>query len=99
MKMEKEEVYRFYKALRDPNLTTMETLLKEYLNAKVPPAVILNEGLIGAMGILGKVFSEATFRPDVVFWRPTGDLLPAIGHMLDALDKTPDMVRKAAATV
>ena len=34
MKMERKEVDRFYKALRDPNLATMETLLKEYLDAK-----------------------------------------------------------------
>ena len=67
MKMERKEVDRFYKALRDPNLATMETLLKEYLDAKVPPVVILNEGLIGAMAILGQEFKAGqVWVPEVL---------------------------------
>lgn len=65
--MKKEEVDRFYKALRDPNLATMETLLTEYLNAKVPPVVILNEGLIGAMSVIGMEFKAGqVWVPEVL---------------------------------
>ena len=67
MKMERKEVDRFYKALRDPNLATMETLLKEYLDAEAPPVVILNEGLIGAMAILGQEFKAGqVWVPEVL---------------------------------
>jgi corrinoid protein of di/trimethylamine methyltransferase len=54
--MTKDEMHRFYKALRDVNLATMETLVKEHIDKKVPPTALLNDGLIGAMGIIGQEF-------------------------------------------
>jgi methanogenic corrinoid protein MtbC1 len=54
--MTKDEVDRFYKALRDANLATMETLVKEHIEKKGPPTALLNEGLIGAMSIIGQEF-------------------------------------------
>ena len=63
----REDVDRFYKALRDPNVVTVETLVREYLNAKVAPVVILNEGLIGAMAILGQEFKTGqVWVPEVL---------------------------------
>ena len=54
--MTNEEIKRFYAALRDTHLQTMETLVKEYIEKKISPIIILNEGLIGAMGIIGQEF-------------------------------------------
>jgi 5-methyltetrahydrofolate--homocysteine methyltransferase len=57
--MKKEEVESFYRALRDTNLATMETLLREYIGKGVSPIIILNEGMIGAMGIIGQEFKAS----------------------------------------
>lgn len=54
--LKKEEIQRIYVALRDTNLSTMEGLVKEYIEKGVSPVIILNEGLIGAMGIIGQEF-------------------------------------------
>jgi methanogenic corrinoid protein MtbC1 len=54
--MKKEEVKSFYRALRDTDLATMETLVREYIGKRVSPITILNEGMIGAMGIIGQEF-------------------------------------------
>jgi hypothetical protein len=51
--MTKEEINRFYSSLRDTDLAKVESLIKEYIESRVSPIVILNEGLIGAMGIKG----------------------------------------------
>lgn len=57
--MKKEEVESFYRALRDTHLATMETLVKEYLGKEVSPIIILNEGLIGGMSIIGQEFKAS----------------------------------------
>lgn len=57
--MKKEEVESFYRALRNTNLATMETLLREYIGKRVSPIIILNEGMIGAMGIIGQEFKAS----------------------------------------
>ena len=57
--MTSEEIELFYKALRDINLATTDTLIKEYIEKQVSPIVILNEGLIGAMGIIGQEFKAS----------------------------------------
>lgn len=57
--MKKEEVNRFYKALKDTNLIVLEELLKEYIDAGISPIAILNEGLIGSMGIIGQEFKAS----------------------------------------
>jgi methanogenic corrinoid protein MtbC1 len=54
--MTNEEIKRFYAALRDTQLQTMEGLVKESIEKSVSPMAILNEGLIGAMGIIGQEF-------------------------------------------
>ncbi|MEW6377314.1 MAG: corrinoid protein [Thermodesulfobacteriota bacterium] len=56
--MTKEEVDRFYKALRDTNLGAIEKLVNDCLEKEIPPIPILNEGLIGAMGIIGQEFKS-----------------------------------------
>ncbi len=57
--MKKEEVESFYRALRDTNLFTMESLVKEYIEKEISPVMILNEGLIAAMGIIGREFKAS----------------------------------------
>ncbi len=67
MKMNKEEVTLFYKALRDINLVTMETLVKQYIEKKVSPIAILDDGLIGAMGIISQEFKDSqVWVPEVL---------------------------------
>lgn len=57
--LKKEEIQRIYVALRDTNLSTMEGLVKEYIEKGVSPIIILNEGLIGAMGVIGQEFKAS----------------------------------------
>jgi 5-methyltetrahydrofolate--homocysteine methyltransferase len=57
--MTREDVKHFYKGLRDTNLATMETLLKDYIGKGASPIIILNEGLIGAMSIIGQEFKAS----------------------------------------
>jgi len=54
--MTREEINRFYNALRDTTLATTETVVIENLKKKVPPIVILNEGVLVAMRIIGQEF-------------------------------------------
>ena len=54
--MVQEEVKRFCNALRDTDLTATEKLVQEYLEKQTSPLSVLNEGLIGAMGIIGQEF-------------------------------------------
>jgi corrinoid protein of di/trimethylamine methyltransferase len=54
--MTSEEIKQFYEALRDTNLFPIEKLVRESIGIKVSPAAILNEGLIGAMSIIGQEF-------------------------------------------
>jgi methanogenic corrinoid protein MtbC1 len=57
--MKKEETDCFYNALRDTRLTIIETLVKECADKGYPPLRILNEGLIGGMGIIGQEFKAS----------------------------------------
>jgi 5-methyltetrahydrofolate--homocysteine methyltransferase len=57
--MIKEEVDLFYRALRETNIGVIEKLIEEYIGRKVSPLMILNEGLIGAMGIIGQEFKDS----------------------------------------
>jgi len=57
--MTKEEINRFYLSLRETDLAKVESLVKEYIENRVSPIVILNEGLIGAMGIIGQEFKAS----------------------------------------
>ena len=62
-----EEIGRFYKALKNTNLITVETLIQEYIEKEISPIVILNEGLIGAMGIIGQEFKAGqVWVPEVL---------------------------------
>lgn len=54
--MTKDEIKRFYEVLRDTNLKKIETVVTECIEKKVSPTAILNEGLIGAMSIIGQEF-------------------------------------------
>ncbi len=65
--MKQEEIAGFYAALRDTNLATTENLIKEYIENKNSPIVILNEGLIGAMSIVGQEFKASqVWVPEVL---------------------------------
>lgn len=65
--MEKEEVESFLGALRDTNLATVETLMKECIGRGLSPTMILNQGLIGAMGIIGQEFKNGlVWVPEVL---------------------------------
>ncbi len=65
--MKKEEIESFYRALRDTDLTTMETLVKECMGKGFSPITLLNEGLIGAMSLLGREFKASqVWVPDVL---------------------------------
>ena len=57
--MVQEEVKLFYDALRETNLNATEKLVQDYLERQVSPLSILNEGLIGAMGIIGQEFKAS----------------------------------------
>jgi len=57
--MTQEEIERFYLALRDTNLAATENLVKEYIGKKISPLAILNEGFIGAMGMIGQEFKAS----------------------------------------
>jgi corrinoid protein of di/trimethylamine methyltransferase len=57
--MDPKEVKLFYSALRDTDLTAVEKLVQEYLKKQTSPLSILNEGLIGAMGIIGQEFKAS----------------------------------------
>jgi len=57
--MTNEEIKHFYEVLRATDLKKIETLVKAYIEKKVPPIIILNEGLIGGMGIIGQEFKAS----------------------------------------
>jgi 5-methyltetrahydrofolate--homocysteine methyltransferase len=54
--MKKEEIDSFYRALRDTDLSMMETLVKDCIGKGISPMNILNDGLIGGMSIIGQEF-------------------------------------------
>jgi 5-methyltetrahydrofolate--homocysteine methyltransferase len=65
--MKKEEIESFYRALRDTDLATMETLVREWIGKGFSPTTILNEGLIGGMSIIGQEFKASQiWVPDVL---------------------------------
>jgi corrinoid protein of di/trimethylamine methyltransferase len=65
--MREKEIRHFYEALRDTRVTSTEALVQEYLRNGVSPITILNEGLIGAMGIIGQEFKAASiWVPEVL---------------------------------
>ncbi len=60
-------VLSFYKALKDTSLGPIEQLIREHIEKRTPPINILNEGLIGAMGIIGKEFKAGqVWVPEVL---------------------------------
>ena len=65
--MKQEEIGHFYSALRDTKGEAIETLIRIYLEQRRSPIVILNEGLIGAMDIIGQEFKAGqVWVPDVL---------------------------------
>jgi len=66
-RMTEKEIECFYNALRDTDLANIENLVKEYIERDLSPIAVLNEGLIGAMGIIGKEFKASTiWVPEVL---------------------------------
>ncbi len=87
--MTKEEVERFYKALRETNLAAMEVLVKENIEKGTPPVTILDEGLIGAMGIIGQEFKASKI------WVP--EVLLAARNMNKGIEiLKPELLREKA---
>ena len=65
--MTEEDIKRFHRALRDTNLAAVEDLVKEYIARQISPVAVLNEGLIGAMGIIGGEFKACqVWVPEVL---------------------------------
>jgi 5-methyltetrahydrofolate--homocysteine methyltransferase len=87
--MTREDVKHFYKGLRDTNLATMETLLKDYIGKGASPIIILNEGLIGAMSIIGQEFKASQI------WVP--EVLLAARNMNKGIEiLKPELLREKA---
>jgi 5-methyltetrahydrofolate--homocysteine methyltransferase len=87
--MKKEEVDSFYRALRDTHLATMETRVKECLGKGVSPIIILNEGLIGGMSIIGQEFKASQI------WVP--EVLLAARNMNRAIEiLKPELLKEKA---
>jgi 5-methyltetrahydrofolate--homocysteine methyltransferase len=87
--MKKEEVESFYRALRDTHLATMESLVKEYIEKGVSAIIILNEGLIAAMGIIGQEFKASKI------WVP--EVLLAARNMNSGIEiLKPELLREKA---
>jgi 5-methyltetrahydrofolate--homocysteine methyltransferase len=65
--MTKDELDRFYHALKDTRLAAIESLVKECIAGKASPIAVLNEGLIGAMGLIGQEFKAGqVWVPEVL---------------------------------
>jgi 5-methyltetrahydrofolate--homocysteine methyltransferase len=65
--MDQGEIERFYKALKDKNIANTESLIEEYVGKGICPIAILNEGLIGAMSIIGQEFKACqVWVPDIL---------------------------------
>ena len=61
------DVAAFYKVLRDVNVSRTQTLVQYYLQKDIPASQILNDGLIGAMNIVGREFkAKELWVPDVL---------------------------------
>lgn len=87
--MKKEEVERFYKAMRETNLAAMEVLVKENIEKGIPSVTILDEGLIGAMGIIGQEFKASKI------WVP--EVLLAARNMNKGIEiLKPELLREKA---
>lgn len=57
--MKAESVMEFYEALKSTDLRLIEALVKRDLEQGVSPLTLLNEGLIGAMAIIGQEFKAS----------------------------------------
>ena len=65
--MNQEEIRHFYSALRDIKVETIGNLIRVYLEQRRSPMVILNQGLIGAMDMIGQEFKAChLWVPDVL---------------------------------
>lgn len=61
------DVEAFNKSLRELDTASTENLVQKYIEQGVPAQVIMNEGLIGAMGIVGRDFkTNELWVPDVL---------------------------------
>ncbi len=61
------DVNAVHKALQDLDTAVVDTLVNDYLSQGVPAEEILNEGLIGAMSIVGRQFkAKEVWVPDVL---------------------------------
>ena len=88
--MTKEELDRFYHALKDTRLAVMESLVREYIDGKASPVAVLNEGLIGAMGLIGQEFKAGQV------WVP--EVLLAARNMHRGIDLLrPDLLKQNVA--
>ena len=61
------DIQAFNRGLRELDTSPIERLVQEYLREGIPAQTILNEGLIGAMGIVGREFkAKEIWVPDVL---------------------------------
>lgn len=61
------DVQAFNRALREVDITIIEKLVQDALKEVIPAYKILNEGLLGAMGIVGAEFkANRIWVPEVL---------------------------------
>lgn len=76
--MNPESARHFYEALKDVDLSVMETLVNKYIDEQVSPMDILQQGLIRTMEIIGQEFKTGQI------WVP--EVLLAARNMHAAID-------------
>ncbi|MCX8117727.1 MAG: corrinoid protein [Desulfobacterota bacterium] len=57
--MTPDSLKEFYEALKNTDLRVMEGLVKKHLDQGASPLVLLNDGLIGAMALIGQEFKAS----------------------------------------
>ena len=67
LNMDRGEIERFYRALKDKNIANTESLIKEYVGKGISSIAILNKGLLEAMSIIGQEFkARQVWVPEVL---------------------------------
>ena len=56
-----ESINLLFQAILDGNNAQASTYVKQALEEKIDPAVILNDGMVRAMGEVGRLFEEGEY--------------------------------------
>ena len=85
------DVKALHRALRELDTSVIERLVQGYLRQDIPAETILNDGLIGAMNIVGQAFKAQEI------WVP--DVLLAARNMRNAMDILKPIMSETQAPV